>query len=170
MLNYHYHLIVGSNLGDRVAQIKQAKKLITEQVGAIEHESHMYETQPWGYADQPWFINQVFAITSPLEPAELLYSVKKIEKETGRLPNEKWHARHLDIDILLCGEKVVDEGDLIIPHPMMHKRNFTLIPLMEIAANVLHPVLQKSIEELYQESRDDGEVYTYNPDEQSDPV
>ena len=170
MINYPYHLILGSNLGNRVEQITRAKKLIREQVGEIDHESHLYETQPWGKEEQPWFINQVIKISSPLEPAELLYSVKKIERETGRLPNEKWDARHIDIDILLCGDRIIDEGDLFIPHPLLHTRNFTLIPLMEIAANMVHPLLMKSIEELYLECRDTGEVYIFNADEQADPI
>lgn len=170
MKHYTYHLILGSNLGDRVGQINQAKKLITEQVGSIQTKSSLYETQPWGMDDQPWFINQVIAISSPLEPSELLYSVKKIERETGRLPGEKWHARHIDIDILLWDGQVIEEEELFIPHPLLHTRNFTLIPLMEIASNFVHPVLGKTIEELYLESRDTGEVYIFNADDQGNPI
>lgn len=170
MKHYTYYLILGSNLGDRIGQLSRAKKLIIEQVGSIENESSLYETQPWGMEDQPWFINQVISISSPLEPPELLYSVKKIEKETGRLPGEKWHARHIDIDILLWDGNVIEEENLSIPHSLLHTRNFTLIPLMEIASNIVHPVLGKTIEELYLESRDTGEVYIFNPDEQGDPI
>lgn len=170
MENYQYHLILGSNLGNRTEQLAIAKRRIIEQVGSIDHESSLYETQPWGHEEQPWFINQVIAITSPLEPDEMLYSVKKIEKEAGRQPGEKWHERHIDIDILLCGDKVIEEENLHIPHPLFHLRNFTLIPLMEIAANHIHPVLAKTIEELFLESRDMGEVYIFNADEQGNPV
>ena len=170
MKHFTYYLILGSNLGDRVGQINKAKKLITEQVGSIQTESALYETQPWGMEDQPWFINQVISISSPLEPSELLYSVKKIEKESGRLPGEKWHARHIDIDILLWDGQVIEEIDLFIPHPLLHTRNFTLVPLMEIAPNFVHPLLSKTIEELYLESRDTGEVYIFNADDQGDPI
>lgn len=165
-----YHLILGSNLGDRVQQVSLAKHNIFIQVGEIKAESSLYETQPWGHEDQPWFINQVLAVDSPLEPSLLLYTIKKIEKEIGRKPGEKWHERHIDIDILLAEDLVIEEDGLIVPHPLFHLRNFTLIPLMEIGANILHPVLGKTIEELYSECRDTGEVYIFNADEQDNPL
>ena len=170
MKHFLYHLILGSNLGDRLAHIALAKRLIFEQVGSIEAESSLYETQPWGHEEQPWFINQVIATSSPLEPALMLYAIKKIEKEAGRKPGEKWHERHIDIDIIMAENTVINEENLVIPHPLFHLRNFTLIPLMEIAPNMMHPVLGKTIEELYTESRDQGEVYIFNADEQDNAL
>ncbi|HUR31542.1 MAG TPA: 2-amino-4-hydroxy-6-hydroxymethyldihydropteridine diphosphokinase [Saprospiraceae bacterium] len=166
MKHFLYHLILGSNLGDRVQNLSLAKRLIIEQVGSIESSSSLYETQPWGHEDQPWFLNQVLAVSSPLEPPLMLYAIKKIEKEAGRLPGEKWHARHIDIDILLAEDSIIEEESLIIPHPLFHLRNFTLIPMMEIGASLIHPILGKTIEELYLECRDTGEVYIFNTDEQ----
>ena len=170
MQHFDYYLILGSNLGDRTNQLSRAKRLIIERAGEIISESHMYETQPWGHEDQPWFINQVVHISSPLEPPELLFTCKNIEQETGRLPAEKWHARHIDIDILLYDHQVYEHSDLVIPHPMIQHRNFVLIPLMEIAPYYLHPVLNKTIEEIYMESRDQGEVYIFNADDHGDSV
>ena len=170
MKNYQYHLILGSNLGNRTEQLAIAKRRIVEQVGSIDHESSLYETQPWGHEEQPWFINQVIATSSPLEPALMLYAVKKIEKEAGRKPGEKWHERHIDIDIILAEDTVINDEKLVIPHPLFHLRNFTLIPLMEIAPNIVHPVLGKTVEELFVESRDQGEVYIFNADEPNDTV
>lgn len=170
MKHFLYHLILGSNLGNRVEQIALAKKLIVLQVGNIEAESSLYETQPWGHENQPWFLNQVIATSSPLEPSLMLYTIKKIERETGRLPGEKWHARHIDIDILLAEDLIVEDEDLVIPHPLFHLRNFTLIPLMEIGAGILHPTLGKTIEELYSECRDTGEVYIFNTDDHGDAI
>ena len=170
MSTYTYHLSLGSNLGDRAIQLSKAKELISSEVGAIKMESSIYETQPWGVEDQPLFLNQVIEVTSDLEPAESLSAFKKIETKLGRLPGEKWHARHIDVDILLCGEKVIEEQGLIIPHPHFHERNFTLVPLMEIAGQMMHPVFQKTIEELYLECRDTGEVYIFNADEQDNPL
>lgn len=170
MKHFLYHLILGSNLGDRIEQVTRARQLIFVQVGNIQAESSIYETQPWGHEEQPWFINQVISVQSPLEPSLLLYTIKKIEKEVGRKPGEKWHERHIDIDILLAENQVIEEDDLIIPHPLLHLRNFTLIPLLQIGAHLIHPVLGKTIEELYLECRDTGEVYIFNADEQGDAL
>jgi 2-amino-4-hydroxy-6-hydroxymethyldihydropteridine diphosphokinase len=170
MKNYTYHLIIGSNLGDRVAQLSLAKKLIGLKVGPIKKESSVYETQPWGYDDQPWFLNQVLEVSTKEEPGELLTSIKNIEVESGRNPGEKWHARHIDIDILLRGDLILNDHGLAIPHPHLQDRNFVLVPLMELAPQLMHPVLGKTIEELYLECRDTGEVYIFNPDEQGNPV
>lgn len=160
-----YHLIIGSNLGDRMEQLLMARQLIREDVGTILNESAIYETQPWGYDEQPWFLNQALEVQSSKSPDEVLTLIKQIEVKAGRTPGEKWHARHIDIDILLCGNLVVNQGDLIIPHPHMATRNFVLVPLMEIAPETIHPVLGKTIEEIYFEGRDTGEVYIFNPDE-----
>lgn len=170
MKHYLYHLILGSNLGERVEQIAIARKLIIEKVGNIDNESSLYETQPWGHEEQPWFINQVIAVSSPLEPTEMMYTIKKIEKEAGRLPGEKWHERHIDIDILLFEDKVIEEENLVIPHPLLHLRNFVLIPLIEIAPFLIHPVLGKTMEDLYLDSRDTGEVYIFSADDKVNPV
>ncbi|MEO5906824.1 MAG: 2-amino-4-hydroxy-6-hydroxymethyldihydropteridine diphosphokinase, partial [Saprospiraceae bacterium] len=168
MKHFLYYLILGSNLDDRIGQVTLAKRYITEKAGAIVHESSLYETQPWGHEEQPWFINQVIEVNSPLEPAELLYTLKIIETVVGRKPHEKWHERHIDIDIILNEDTVIDEETLIIPHPLFHLRNFVLIPLMEIAPFLIHPVLGKSIEELYLDCLDTGEVYIFSADEQGD--
>jgi 2-amino-4-hydroxy-6-hydroxymethyldihydropteridine diphosphokinase len=170
MQHFHYYLILGSNLGDRLAQLRVASKYIVEKAGEIISESSIYETQPWGHEDQPWFLNQALHILSPLEPSELMYTIKNIEKEAGRLPNEKWHERHIDIDILWYDQQAYQNDDLIIPHPMLHLRNFALIPLMEIAPFLVHPHLGKTVEELYQESRDPGEVYIFGADEPGDAI
>ena len=165
-----YYLIIGSNLGDRLNQLSLAKKRIVQEVGTLIAESGIYETQPWGFEDQPWFLNQVLKVDSPDPPREVLKKIKSIEIETGREPGEKWHARHIDIDILLCGNLVINDQDLRIPHPQLPSRNFVLVPLMEVAPELIHPVIGRTIEELYFESKDTGEVYIFNPDEQGSPV
>jgi 2-amino-4-hydroxy-6-hydroxymethyldihydropteridine diphosphokinase len=170
MEKHLYHLILGSNLGNRLQQLNSAKRLLSEQAGSLKGESKIYETQPWGYDEQPWFLNQVIAFQSQVPPLELLDLVKAIEKQLGREPGEKWHARHIDIDILLCGPMIFKDPRLTIHHPYLQERNFVLIPLMDVAPLLMHPVLCKTIEELYLESRDIGEVYIFNADEQGDPL
>ena len=161
-----YHLIIGSNLGDKVHQLSLAKKLIAEEIGTVKRESGVYETQPWGYEDQPWFLNQTLEVSSTKSPHEVLKLIRSIEVKAGRLPNEKWHARHIDIDILLCGDLVMDKPELTIPHSLLHTRNFVLVPLMDLIPEFTHPTLGKTIEELYLDCRDTGEVYIFNPDDQ----
>ena len=161
-----YHLIIGSNLGDKVHQLSLATKLIAEEIGPVKRVSGVYETQPWGYEDQPWFLNQALEVSSTKSPLDVLKSIRNIEVKAGRLPNEKWHARHIDIDILLCGDLVMDKQELTIPHPLLHTRNFVLVPLMDLIPEFTHPTLGKTIEELYLDCRDTGEVYIFNADDQ----
>ena len=170
MSTYTYHLSLGSNLGDREAQLNMAKELIKDELGPIISRSSVYETQPWGFETQPLVLNMAIAVSTTLEPREVLRIIKRIEIKTGRKEAEKWHARHIDIDILLCGDKIINEENLIVPHPHFHNRNFTLVPLMEIASEVMHPVLHQTIEELYLNCRDTGEVYIFNADEQNNPL
>jgi 2-amino-4-hydroxy-6-hydroxymethyldihydropteridine diphosphokinase len=170
MKPYIYHLIIGSNLGDRQAQLSTAKKMIRDEIGPINRESQIYETQPWGFEDQPWFLNQALEVNTTKLPDEVLKLIKQIEVKAGRTPGEKWHARHIDIDILLCGDMVLNTPELVLPHPLLHTRNFVLVPLMDIAPEALHPVLGKTIEELYLDNRDTGEVYIFNADEQGNPL
>ena len=170
MEKHLYHLILGSNLGNRLHQLDSAKEMLSEKAGKLTGVSKIYETQPWGFDDQPWFLNQVVSLQSELEPLQLLPILKTIEKELGRQPGEKWHARHIDMDILLCGSMVLQTSNLTIPHPHLQERNFVLIPLMDLVPDFIHPVLGKTIEELYLESRDTGEVYIFNADEQGDPL
>jgi 2-amino-4-hydroxy-6-hydroxymethyldihydropteridine diphosphokinase len=170
MKKHTYYLIIGSNLGDRLKQLSLAKKRIGQDVGTLVSESSIYETQPWGFEDQPWFLNQVLQVDSSYSPNEVLRRIKTIEVQTGREPGEKWHARHIDIDILLYGEMIIHEQYLKIPHPQLPSRNFVLVPLMELAPELILPGTDKTIEELYFESKDTGEVYIFNPDEQGSPV
>ena len=166
MKNLIYHLITGSNLCEREHQLSLAEKLIGEEVGIIKRKSGTYETQPWGYEDQPWFLNRVLEVSSAKAPNEVLHAIRNIEMKAGRLPNEKWHARHIDIDILFCGDLVIEKTDLTIPHPLLHTRNFVLVPLMDLIPEFIHPKMGKTIEELYLDCRDTGEVYIFNADEQ----
>jgi 2-amino-4-hydroxy-6-hydroxymethyldihydropteridine diphosphokinase len=149
--------------------IHSARNLLAAH-GEIMAKSHLYETQPWGYEQQPWFLNQAIHFAADLEPIALLHACKSMETALGRQPGEQWHARHIDIDMVLAGPVILDHPELTLPHPRLHERNFVLVPLMEIAPYAVHPVFGKTIEELFLECRDQGEVYIFNADEQHGPL
>lgn len=141
-------ILLGSNLGDRLENIAHARQEISRHIGQIITASSIYKTAAWGNVQQPDFYNQVIEIHSGLSPAELLIQVLEIEKKAGRLRNEKWGPRVLDIDILFYGDIIMSDDRLILPHPQIPYRKFTLLPLAEIAADFIHPVIHKTIGQL----------------------
>ncbi len=149
---------IGSNVGNRAANINDAIGLLDKNVGKIAKKSHVYETQPWGEPNQDLFLNQVVMLNTTLDPRDLLDKISRIERELGRERKEKWGPRVIDIDILLYGKRVVRDKGLEIPHPELHKRMFVLVPLMEIAPELKHPVLNKQIDQLYMDCDDNSDV------------
>lgn len=148
------YLLLGTNQGDRINNLIVAAEHIEKKVGRIIRRSSVYETEAWGYHDQPPFCNQVIVVETNLTPGMLLQEVKQIEKDMGRIKREKWRERLIDIDILYYENNIINTGSLIIPHPELQKRNFTLIPLCEIAAEEIHPVFGKSNRQLLEASPD----------------
>jgi 2-amino-4-hydroxy-6-hydroxymethyldihydropteridine diphosphokinase len=151
-------LLLGTNLGNRQENLAKAKELLTKKAGEILSESSIYLTKAWGNTAQPDFLNQVFKIKTSLAPEKLLEKILAIELEMGRLRTEKWGSRLIDIDILFYNDLVIQSSKLIVPHPALHKRRFTLIPLAEIAAEFVHPVLNKSIDQLLESCDDEQAV------------
>ena len=145
---------LGSNLGDRRANLLEATAQIAARVGGIHAVSNLYETQAWGIQDQPDFLNQALEIRSSLNPEALLDEILKIEQDMGRERRIKWGERLIDIDILFYGSRIVQTEKLTIPHPFLHQRNFVLFPLFEIAADWVHPVLRKTVSDLVLFSED----------------
>ena len=144
------YLGFGSNLGDRERNIRCAVELLSESVCGIETSS-LYETEPWGYLDQPKFLNMVCRCLTSLEPVELLSICKGLETLAGREPSFKYGPRVLDVDILAYGDTVVKTGQLAIPHGKLHERAFALAPLAEIAPQWRHPILNKTAAELLEQ-------------------
>lgn len=135
-------------MGDRSQHLATARTLIEAKAGKVVKASAVYVTAAWGKTDQPDFYNQVIEIESILSPDDLLRTTLEIEETMGRVRTEAWGARTLDIDILLYGDVIVERENLTIPHPRMNIRKFTLVPLAEIAPEIIHPVEQKPIREL----------------------
>jgi 2-amino-4-hydroxy-6-hydroxymethyldihydropteridine diphosphokinase len=149
------HIGIGSNIGDRKANCRNAIERLKGRGINIKKISSMYETEPWGIKDQPKFINMAIEAETGLPPERLLESLKLIEKEMGRTEpcptKSKWGPRIIDLDILFYGDKVINMERLEIPHPLLHEREFVLVPLSEIAPEKLHPTLKKTVRELREE-------------------
>lgn len=152
------YLLLGSNLGDRLQVLKLAADRIGDMVGKVICASGIYETAPWGVVDQPSFLNQVLALETEHAPEDVLRIVLDIEHELGRVRYERWGARVIDIDILFYNDLVQDTARLTVPHPRLHERRFTLIPLAGIAPDFIHPVFNQSLTELLSICPDDSEV------------
>ena len=149
------YLLLGSNLGDRISYLRQASSLIGETVAKVIQASSVYETQSWGKADEPDYLNQVLYLKTELHPGLLLEKLLGIETIMGRKREVKWGSRIIDIDILFYGDQKINEPNLVVPHPELHNRMFTLAPLNEIAPDLVHPVFQKKISDLKSELKSD---------------
>jgi len=141
------YLSLGSNLGERQSNLETAIARLRE-LGEIKAVSSFYETEPVDFAAQPWFLNCAVALETEAMPRNLLGRILAIEQKMGRKRLQLKGPRSIDIDILLFGNSVVDTRDLVIPHPALHERRFALEPLIEIAPEVRHPVLKRTMREL----------------------
>ncbi|MGH2553537.1 MAG: 2-amino-4-hydroxy-6-hydroxymethyldihydropteridine diphosphokinase [Chitinophagaceae bacterium] len=148
------YLLTGGNLGYREENLATANDWIRKYCGSIQKESELYETAAWGKTDQPTFLNQALALDTLLNANKLMHQILKVEKLMGRKRNEKYGPRLIDIDILLFNNEIHDDPFLIIPHPEMQNRRFALLPLAEIALEFIHPIMNKSIQELLKECPD----------------
>lgn len=146
-MDHTVYLALGSNLDNRLANLKQAVAALPPQM-EVRAKSHVYETPPWGYEDQPKFLNQVIKATTYLEPELLLKHIKRLEVMLGRKASFQYGPRLIDIDILFYDDLILDTPSLVIPHPRLHERGFVLLPLTDIAPDLMHPVEKKSVREL----------------------
>ena len=139
---------IGSNLGDREGNCKQALRLLQANGILIKKQSQMYETEPWGVKDQPKFLNMAVEVETDKKPEELLRVLKEIEKEIGRKETVKWGPRVIDLDIIFYDDLILKTETLEIPHPLLHERDFVLKPLCEIAPDKKYPVTGKTVKEM----------------------
>ncbi|BDQ11583.1 2-amino-4-hydroxy-6-hydroxymethyldihydropteridine diphosphokinase [Sediminibacterium sp. TEGAF015] len=152
------YLLIGSNLGNKTEQLEKAVQYIQQECGQIVKRSAFYETAPWGFTDQPAFMNQALWIQTKLEPEALMQRLLNIEARMGRIRTVKLGPRIIDLDILQIDQLVIDTSILQIPHPAMTERRFALAPLAEIAPDLMHPKLQKTASELLLACTDDSDV------------
>ncbi len=156
------YLLTGGNLGERKENLTKAKDIINQQCGSITKISALYETAAWGKTDQPAFLNQALELDTSLNARQLIRCVLKVEQVMGRIREEKYGPRIIDIDILLFNNETHNYHFLRLPHPEMQNRRFALLPLAEIAADIVHPVLNKTIAEMLKECPDLLEVKKYS--------
>jgi 2-amino-4-hydroxy-6-hydroxymethyldihydropteridine diphosphokinase len=158
MVKREIYVGLGSNLGDRLANIRKAIELMKEERIEIIKESSIYETEPVGYKQQGWFLNSVVKGRIELSPRRIWKRLEKIERSMGREREVKWGPRIIDLDILFYGNKVLNGKELRIPHSELHKRRFVLVPLKEIAPKLVHPVFKKTVLELLRDLKDNSQV------------
>ncbi|MBO5848395.1 MAG: 2-amino-4-hydroxy-6-hydroxymethyldihydropteridine diphosphokinase [Bacteroidales bacterium] len=157
-------ILLGSNMGDREVVLDNAIKEIEKRCGRIVNKSSLYESEPWGFDTDLYFLNQAIAVETELEPHDLLKELLTIEAELGRRRNENhigYESRPIDLDIIYIDDMINDDDDLILPHPRMHLRRFVLVPLSEISPDFVHPILRESNSTLLDRCEDQSEVRLY---------
>lgn len=157
------YLLTGSNQGSRYEQLQLAATELGRRAGTIVQASQIYETEAWGLEGLPAHLNQALLLHTDLLPTALLDVIHDIEQQLGRVRQQRWGIRAIDIDIIYYDDCVLQLPQLVIPHPLMQERNFVLAPMTEIAPGMMHPVLQKTNAELLRQSPDRLAVQLYTP-------
>jgi 2-amino-4-hydroxy-6-hydroxymethyldihydropteridine diphosphokinase len=150
---------LGSNLGKRAENLKEAISRIEERTGSPVFASGIYETEPWGFSSEDKFLNMVLRISTDIPPSKLLNEVLSIESQMGRVRSSvQYSSRIIDVDILLYGCRVIVQKNLVVPHPRLHERRFVLVPMCEIAPEIYHPVLRRPMTYLLEKCEDNSKV------------
>ncbi|NLR58747.1 2-amino-4-hydroxy-6-hydroxymethyldihydropteridine diphosphokinase [Chitinophaga polysaccharea] len=156
-------LLIGGNLGDRTGNLQQAVHLIQETAGEVVKTSALYQTAPWGAVDQPDYLNQGLEIRTNMDALTLLHTLLEIERKIGRIRQQKWGSRVIDIDLIFFNDSVISLPELKVPHPRMQLRQFVLVPLLEIVPDYVHPGLHQTVRELAASCTDTLPASRYQP-------
>ncbi len=157
-------IAIGSNLGNRVDNVFNAINLLNNASIKVLKISKLYETEPWGFESENWFLNAACLVNTSLSPFELLLSLQNIEKNLGRTQKTitSYSSRTIDLDIIFYENLIINTHKLIIPHPRLHLRNFVLYPLNDIVPDWQHPVLKLTVKQLLKKSKDNSKIYIYD--------
>ena len=155
------YIQLGSNIGERESFITKSMYKVEDDIGKIITASSIFETTAWGNKNQNNFLNSVIEIKTPFDAFTILQKSQEIENNLGRERSDKWGERTIDIDILFYNNKIINTKELTVPHPLIQKRKFVLVPLSEIAPNYMHPILKKNISTLLSECKDTQKVLDY---------
>ena len=160
-------ILLGSDIESRKGYIDKAVAILNQEVGTLVNESSFYESEPWGFESDTIFLNKVIVLKSTLAAGEMLRTCLDIEKRLGRKRKQGkgYSSRTIDIDILYLNNRIIKEDDLIVPHPRLHERRFTLLPLTEVLPDFIHPVLKKTQRELLESCQDHSRVVVFNKSE-----
>ncbi len=154
-------ILLGTNLDNRLINLQKAELEIGHRVGAVFQRSKIYQTAPWGNLEQEDFLNQILIVESNKNPHEVLSLLLTIELEMGRVRKQQYEPRIIDLDIIYFGDEIIETKDLIVPHPFIQDRRFTLVPLVELIPNLVHPVFKRTNYELLLQTTDDSSVIIY---------
>ena len=158
------YLCLGGNVGDTHDYLNRAIGLIESRIGKTVQLSGIYQSEPWGLECSQWFLNQVVAVETELEPNAVLERCLQMESELGRTRSgNDYEPRTIDIDIIFFGHQIISQPDLQVPHPLMHRRNFVLQPMCDVAADFVHPVIGKTVSQLLEECDDKSAVTPLRP-------
>jgi 2-amino-4-hydroxy-6-hydroxymethyldihydropteridine diphosphokinase len=160
-INHTVYLSLGTNIGNRAENLKQAISSLPPQM-TVKKKSKVYETPPWGYTEQEPFLNQAVKTTTYLDPEPLLKHLKRLEIALGRKATFRYGPRLIDLDILFFDDLVLDTPSLTVPHPHVHERGFVLMPMMDIAPDHMHPITMRSIREMITLCNTEG-IVPYEP-------
>ncbi len=155
------HILFGSNMGDKNEIFAQACLFINNRCGRIVAVSSAYESEPWGFEAEEWFLNRLITVETELEPEEMMQQLLGIEAELGRVRHPEtdgYTSRTADLDILYYGSRIVVTGSLVVPHPRLHQRRFALLPMCEMVPQFVHPAFKLTQTELLERCPDTSEV------------